>query len=160
MRKYCAFLREKDPCVAYTMDEKARRPFVGVVFKINNMKYYAPLSSPKPKHRAMKNQLDFLKISGGELGAINFNNMIPIHSNSIECVDIQGIPDKGYKSLLENQLSWCNSNREAIVIKAEKLYCLMTNDNKSKNLLHIAKRCCNFKLNEERYAEYCRKAVE
>lgn len=57
--EYCDFLRKSDPCVPYTMDKKRNRPFVGIVFSINGYKYYAPLTSPKPKHLAMKNQIDF-----------------------------------------------------------------------------------------------------
>ncbi|MDR1320575.1 MAG: type III toxin-antitoxin system ToxN/AbiQ family toxin, partial [Gracilibacteraceae bacterium] len=76
---YCDFLRKSDPCVPYTMDQKFTRPFVGIVFFVNSYNYYAPLTSPKPKHLCMKNQVDFLKINGGAWGAINFNNMIPVH---------------------------------------------------------------------------------
>lgn len=71
---YCDYLRESDPRVPYTMERKFIRPFVGIVFSVHNVHYYAPLTSPKPKHLHMKNQVDFLKIKGGEWGAINFNN--------------------------------------------------------------------------------------
>lgn len=39
-----------------------------------------------------KNQVDFLKINGGVWGAINFNNMIPIHSDQLEHIDIRILP--------------------------------------------------------------------
>lgn len=67
---YCDYLRKSDPCVPYTMEQKAIRPFVGIVFSVSNTHYYAPLTSPKPKHLRMKSQIDFLKIKGGEWGAI------------------------------------------------------------------------------------------
>lgn len=54
----------------------------GILFKIDTFEYFAPLSSPKLKHIKMKNTLDFLKIKNGELGAINFNNMIPVMKNN------------------------------------------------------------------------------
>ena len=72
---YCDYLRKSDPCVPYTMDQKEARPFIGIVLTLNDYDYYAPLTSPKPKHLHMKNQVDFLKINGGVWGAINFNNM-------------------------------------------------------------------------------------
>lgn len=75
---YCDYLRKFDPRVAYNMNEKEIRPFVGILFKIEDCEYFAPLSSPKPKHKKMKNTIDFLKIKNGELGAVNFNNMIPV----------------------------------------------------------------------------------
>ena len=67
---YCDYLRKSDPCVPYTMERKSIRPFVGIVFSVHNVRYYAPLISPKSKHLHMKNQIDFLKIKGGEWGAI------------------------------------------------------------------------------------------
>lgn len=51
---YCEFLRNADPCVPYTMQDKSLRPFVGIVFSLNAYHYYAPLTSPKPKHLRMK----------------------------------------------------------------------------------------------------------
>ena len=64
----------------------------------------------------------------GVWGAINFNNMIPIHSDQLEHIDIRILPtdDKAtvdYKNLLANQLSWCNTsaNAASIIQKAEKL---------------------------------------
>ena len=65
---YIDFLRNYDPKVAYNKNEE--RPYVGVVVQIGAIKYYAPFTSPKPKHRTMKNSVDFRKISGGQYGAI------------------------------------------------------------------------------------------
>jgi len=50
--------------------------------------YFAPLSSPKPKHLKIKSKLDFLKIDNGKLGAINFNNMLPFTENNIIKIDL------------------------------------------------------------------------
>lgn len=147
---YCDYLRKSDPCVPYTMEQKATRPFVGIVFSVNNVHYYAPLTSPKPKHLRMKNQVDFLKIKGGEWGAINFNNMIPVHPDSLIKVEMKILEtdsqaDRAYKNLLSNQLSWCNSHRETILKQAEKLYRLII-DGKAWDIL--VRRCCNFSLDE------------
>lgn len=51
---YCDFLRAQEPAVPYTRADKSTRPFVGVVFELNGFNYYAPLTSPKPKHLHMK----------------------------------------------------------------------------------------------------------
>lgn len=40
--------------------------------------YFVPVSSPKDKHLKMKNPVDFMKLDKGALGAINFNDMIPV----------------------------------------------------------------------------------
>lgn len=153
---YCDYLREEDPCVPYTMDKKASRPFVGIVFEVNGVSYYAPLTSPKPKHLKMKNQMDFLKINNGVWGAINFNNMIPVPLFCLTKVDMKITQEdtkdeKDYKNLLTNQLSWCNANKESVLKKAEKLYELVANERAPES---IRKRCCNFTLDEKRCQIY------
>nr|DAW40731.1 MAG TPA: Toxin ToxN, type III toxin-antitoxin system [Caudoviricetes sp.] len=157
---YCDFLRIKDPCVPYTMDKKSTRPFVGIVFSLNGYEYYAPLTSPKPKHLNMKNQIDFLKIDGGVLGAINLNNMIPIHSSSLQLINVKIMDSDSedevqYKNLLINQLSWCNRvhNSLNIIEKATKLYSTIT---KGEANAKLKSRCCNFLLDEEQYLIYCK----
>ncbi len=85
---YCDYLRKYDNKVAYNKHEKELRPFIGILFKIENCEYFAPLASPKEKHIKMKNKIDFLKIKGGELGAVNFNNMIPVKEQNYYLVDL------------------------------------------------------------------------
>ena len=82
--RYCDYLRKFDNKVAYNAGNKELRPFIGVLFEIENMKYFAPLSSPKEKHSRLKNTLDLLKIDGGKFGVINFNNMIRVYENNYE----------------------------------------------------------------------------
>lgn len=155
--EYCDYLRKSDSCVPYTMDRKSNRPFVGVLLQIHNMSYYAPLSSPKPKHRNMKNQLDLLKIDDGRYGVINFNNMIPIHNNSMTpvCLDISSTDspsDKQYKALLSNQLTWCNVNKNLIIQKAQRLYHIIAS---GKGWDSLNARCCNFIQDEILLQQYC-----
>ncbi|MDR3076940.1 MAG: type III toxin-antitoxin system ToxN/AbiQ family toxin [Synergistaceae bacterium] len=154
---YCDFLRQADPCVPYVSGNKGTRPFVGILLTVNGMRYYAPLTSPKSKHLSMKNQLDFMKINGGAWGAINFNNMIPIHPDCLAPVDLKISPadtkgDADYKNLLTNQLSWCNSHKNQIIKQSEKLYGLIS---KGSARPELSKRCCDFKTCERQYRIYC-----
>ena len=156
---YCDFLRATDPCVPFTMDSKSIRPFVGIVFSLNTFQYYAPLTSPKKKHLHMKNQIDFLKIKGGEWGAINFNNMIPVLPDCLKKIEISFLttdtkPDIDYKNLLSNQLSWCNSHKDAILKQAEKLYNMIAEGTAWESL---ANRCCSFPLDEQQSQIYAKK---
>ena len=151
---YCDYLRNYDKNIPYTMDNKATRPFIGIVIKIEHINYYAPLTSPKEKHLKMQNQIHFLKIDNGNLGAINFNNMIPVTEDNISKIEIKNIQDKDYKNLLENQLSWCNKkqNKQNILDKAKKLYDYINNPNNIKNVDRWEKikyRCCDFKKLEQ-----------
>lgn len=52
------------------------RKYIGVVFEINKFSYFAPLSSFKPKHKKMKESVDFIKIK--DYAVIDINNMIPV----------------------------------------------------------------------------------
>ena len=48
---------------------KETRPFVGIVVVCGTREYCVPLSSPKPKHKSMKNDMDFTKIMDGDQAA-------------------------------------------------------------------------------------------
>lgn len=132
------------------------RPLVGIILEIDGSKFYAPLSSPKAKHLKMNNSRDFIKIDSGNLGVINLNNMIPVLDKYIQEVDITNYAiknkhDVDYVNLLSNQLTWCNSNREAIKVKALKLYKLISKGYGNDNLML---RCCDFGLLIEKSKEY------
>ena len=156
--KYCDYLRKFDNKVPYNYKEKELRPFVGVLFKVNYLMYFAPLSSPKPKHLKLKSKLDFLKIDNGKLGAINFNNMLPVTENNIIILDLDKEcltkSEEKYTKLLKEQIYWLNRNDEKLYSRSKKLYDKYVDGTLDAN---IAKRCCNFKLLEEKCEEYYKK---
>jgi len=151
---YCDYLRTFDNRVAYNKNKKELRPF-GVLFTIKDYEYFAPLASPKPKHMKMKNTLDFFKIQDGKLGAVNFNNMIPVTKNNYLLIDLdkdtQIDKEIKYQKLLKEQLLWLNENFKTLKNKSFKLYNLYNEGKLSKS---ISGRCCNFKLLEEKCVEY------
>ena len=152
---YCDYLRKFDSKVPYNFDKKDNRPFVGALLEVNNCMYFAPLSSPKPKHLKMRNNLDFFKIDNGKLGAVNFNNMLPVLEKNIELINLENsdkkIKEKKYKKLLQEQIYWLNRNSEKLYKKAEKIYFDYKN-----NVLppSIKNRCCDFILLEEKCYKY------
>lgn len=85
---YCDYLRKYDKRVVYNKGKKELRPFIGVLFSIGDKEYFASLSSPKPKHQIMKNNIDFFKIDNGTLGVINFNNMIPVYKDNYDVITL------------------------------------------------------------------------
>ena len=142
--------------MSYNSGNKELRPFVGVLLEINKYKYFAPLSSPKPKHIHMKNKLDFYKIDGGKLGAINLNNMIPILDNEYTYADINinnalTNAERRYRILLNNQLHWLNRNGINLKYKAKELYANRVNNTLSQRM---KERCCDFQLLEEKCLAY------
>ena len=152
---YCDYLREFDNRVPYNKNEKELRPFIGILFEINSCEYFAPLSSPKPKHKNMKNTIDFFKIKKGELGAVNFNNMIPVKSDNYVLIDLNKETlteaENKYQKLLKEQLAWLNANFQQVKNKSSKLYQMY---NAGKLRVNVVNRCCNFKLLEEKCLQY------
>lgn len=152
---YCDYLRKFDNKVAYNKYEKELRPFIGILFKIDECEYFAPLSSPKEKHKKMKNTVDFFKIKNGELGAVNFNNMIPVNKNNYFLVELNKetltISEFKYQKLLREQLEWLNANYYQVKNKSFKLYNLYNSGKLPENIM---KRCCDFKLLEQKCNQY------
>lgn len=159
--KYCDYLRLYDKRVAYNSGVKELRPFVGVLFRVHGYEYFAPLSSFKKKHLKMKNTIDFFKIKNGELGVINFNNMIPVTQDNYKLLslnqDTNNQRERKKQMLLKKQLFWLNKNEKFLHLKSKKIY-----DDYCCEILPqtIRKRCCNFVLLEEKCLEYNKKYVE
>ncbi len=153
--EYCDYLRKFDNKVPYNKNEKELRPFLGILFEINTCEYFAPLSSPKEKHKKMKNTVDFFKIQNGSLGAVNFNNMIPVTKINYTLIDLNKetltMSELKYQKLLKEQLDWLNANYYQVKNKSSKLYDLYNNGKLSEN---IKSRCCKFKLLEEKCLQY------
>lgn len=106
---YIKYLNQFDKHIAYNKSEK--RPYIGVVIIVEGHYYFAPLFSPKPKHRTYKDNLTFFKIisikSKNDLGIIRFSDMIPVPLESVYLLDIKN-RSYGYKRLLSEQYSCIN----------------------------------------------------
>lgn len=147
--------------------EKKTRPFVGILILLGDKKYCVPLSSPKQKFEKKKNSVDFMRIThptkkneqGANklIGVLNFNNMIPIEDSLLAPVDLtihRGDDAKkaAYKSLMKDQLDFCQRNQDMILKRANKLYNLVTKY-PDKNI-NLTKRCCNFIKLEQALSRY------
>ena len=88
---YIWYLSQFDKHIAYNKDEK--RPYIGVVIIVDGHYYFAPLFSPKQKHKTYKDNLTFFKIvndkTKSDLGIIRFSDMIPVPQESVYLVDIK-----------------------------------------------------------------------
>ena len=153
---YCDYLRNYDKRVVYNKGKKELRPFIGVLFSIGDKEYFAPLSSPKPKHQIMKNNIDFFKIDNGTLGVINFNNMIPVVESALLLIDIDAMEDSKYQRLLQNQYKCIKADREQIQLTAKRLRdTLFKKDEElNGNDKKIKERCCDLPLLEEVVKHY------
>ena len=151
---YIDFLRKYDGKVADNKHET--RPYVGIVLETDSVKYYAPFSSPKPKHKTMKNTIDFRKIAAGLYGAINFNNMIPVTDSALILIDIEKIGDDKYRRLLQNQYKAIRGDTIQIQKTANLLRELLLSDDSelADYEIRIKERCCDIKLLEKIYIQY------
>ncbi len=127
---------------------KNNRPYIGVLFEINGIKYIAPLTSDKNQKLINKNinNITFHPIVdsyGNYLGSININNMIPVKNSNIEKVVFKDIKDKKYLSLIDKQLKLLNKDFDKIIKKSEKLYKIMTTENSAK--IKFESYCLDFK---------------
>lgn len=121
---------------------KETRPFVGIVVICNEKQYCIPLSSPKAKHKSMKNDVDFHRVldsKGKLIGVLDFNNMIPVREDVLQKVIIRIGPHdseeiKRYKNLMIDQLNFCQHNQDIIIAKANKLYKFVDKRNTSRQL--------------------------
>ena len=132
-----------------------RIALLGVLFEVNDFKYFAPLSSPKTKYLKMHDNVDFLKLKNGELGAVNFNNMLPVTLNNVIMIDLDSKAnvkkEELYRKMLKEQLYFLNRRRASLYRKASNLYFNYIN---KKLPINIFNRCCNFPLLEEKCKEY------
>ena len=161
---YCNFLREYDYRVTDNryVTYKNNRPYIGVVFTVDNVYYFAPLSSPKAKHRTMpNNMLDCIKIQNGNYGVINLNNMIPVNLKDIKIIDLQRPNKDNFDdiNILKNQYYWCNkpNNIKKIKKNARLVYDIKISNNQiHKKLLN---RTCDFKLLEQKCLEWQKMSI-
>lgn len=151
---FITYLRQFDTKVSENKNQT--RPYIGIVLEVNSVKYYAPFSSPKPKHKKMKNGKDFRKINNGLYGAINFNNMIPVLDSALIEIDIANIADVKYRRLLQNQYNSIKADEKGILKTAENLRKLIfdAETNLSAHDKVIKQRCCDLVLLEEKYIEW------
>lgn len=122
--------------------QQNERKYIGVVFHIHDMDYFAPLSSFKAKHRSMTESLDFIKIRN--YAVINLNNMFPVPSGQFSYVDISKERNSKYKSLLLTEYRYIKSIQEKIRKNAATLYQLKVKGTPSP----LTKRCNDFELLE------------
>ena len=149
-RQYSSYLGYYDDKVRLEHGVHSR-PYVGIVFEINEHKYFAPLSSPRDRFRRIPdNQIDFIKLENGALGGINLNNMIPVIDGQYNEIEID-INDT-YGNLLIDQLDIINS-REVINKISNNSKKLLTTHIVENNV-SLQKRCCDWEKLEKAARNY------
>lgn len=145
---------------------KTDRKYIGVVLKINDFEYFAPLSSPKPSDyfykkgvkQVKKNIIPIVRLvtdKGHLLGKIKLSNMIPVKSENITLYDIKGEPDKKYQSLIVKEMICVRKCKDEITKNALVLYNQKSKGYKNINYLNdtldfksLEVACLNYKKTE------------
>ena len=154
---YISYLSQFDKHIAYNKNQQ--RPYIGVVIIVQEHYYFAPLFSPKQKHKTYKENISFFRIinkkTKNELGIIRFSDMIPVPKEKVYLLDAKN-KSYGYKRLLSEQYSYINmtENKRKIINKAEKIYEIVTKNSKSKMAKFYKDLSCDFKLLEEKCLQY------
>lgn len=134
---------------------QSRKPFIGILFTINDLDYVAPLTSAKPKHSKIKNSNPatfkiFDGTTAGELLAlVQLNNMIPVTKENVTKLDTKS-QDLKYQFLLLKEINYIRANKEKLLSKALKLYDLVV----VKKQTHFVDISCDFKVLEEASSDY------
>lgn len=148
---YIKYLYSFDNRIQYNPDREdsytAKRPYLGIVLKIDEHNYFVPLEHPRITHKEMKNNIFIFKIHKGKYGILGFNNMIPVKEEQLIEFDINKETPK-YRQILISQYHFCNKHYNEIITKAKETYV------KSINNKFMKKICCNFKLLEEKCIRY------
>ena len=131
------------------ISQRHTRKYIGILFEINGMKYFAPLSSYKIKHKRLSETIDFIKI--GDMAVINLNNMFPVPEGIFIPKNPNLEKDLQYRTLLNNERRIIKQKTEQIINNAKSIYNhKLTNDGKSK----LSQRCNDFRLLEDKCREY------
>lgn len=146
--KYIRFMAGCDSRVQH--NKNARRPYVGVVLLVGSYRYFVPMESPKSNHANIKSGMHIMKLDGGRLGLLGFNNMLPVHDSALITFNIDDEPDEKYAELLRRQASYINRNKAAVYDHASKTYFAVT----QKGNEFLQRICCDFKKLERASARY------
>jgi hypothetical protein len=146
--KYILYLSSFDSRIYH--NKNGKRPYLGIVIDLKDIKYFVPMVSPKKKHKKMKNNLDFHKIEGGKYGALNFNAMIPVGNEDYNLMDFSSL-EKYRVTQMNDQLKWFQLNKDLIIQKANNIRHRFLNNSLPKP---IKERCLNFIILEEKLKEW------
>ena len=145
---YTKYLQQFDSRIPNINYESGNNKFVcGVVFAINDIQYYAPIS-----HMTVKQATNLIIYDKGKpISSIRFSFMFPAKVEVLTRKDISLIAktNPSYANLLATELSFCSAHEAEILKKAEIVYKIGCNENHRYN-----KYCVDFKRIEKIYNDF------
>jgi len=147
---YITYLQNIDkrvPKVDYSAVGLHDKFLCGIVLKVNEYDYFAPISSFKISQRT---NIIIKDDNGKDVASIRFSFMIPVPSDVVSLKRIADEVSPQYRMLLNMELRFCRRNASAIYSRARFVYDAAT-VKKDPLMLKI---CCDFKSLEAACAEY------
>lgn len=167
-KEYLDYLREFDSFVPSLDGYGGKfKPFFGKLFSVDQLDYYAPISSGKQKHTQiretslfykvyLRNESDEEKLVKKPVAVVDLKHIIPVPATQATPLDNESILNNEaygnssekskYLVLLRQELNWVNQKESEIVENAKKLHMkCMTIES-----FHIHKKCLNLRLLEQK----------
>lgn len=154
---YINTIQKIDKKVLLNKSLNRKRPYLGIIYLINDITYFIPIASFKEKHNNIKNsQIDIVKIydkNNKGIAILQLNNMIPVPLNKVHLLDIKKLKssnnkdDIDYANLLQKELDFINK-KEIIEIINHKINKLRKIYKQQRNI-QIINRCCDWDKIEE-----------
>jgi len=157
---YTDFLFKADNRVSKNINKSYQRPYIGVLFKIEDKKYFAPLTSTKKGQKLSLNPVPenatFFPIDDCKLGGVNINNMIPVVDSAYWLADLDISPEDAQwlvrkKIMLRKTIRFLRKHEERLILKAKFLYNKSCEGKLSEKQSRIV---CDFKRLEEAAKTY------
>lgn len=148
---YIEYLKQFDPKVPNIVYDSHQKFLCGVVFKINGMKYYVPVSSFN--REVQSNYL--IQVGGIPVGSLRFSFMFPVPDSEIELKRLWREQDNDYRFLMSKELNFCVEHSEAIQAKARSVYFTV-----QRNRAKLGHYFCDFKKLERKCKEWIYKEDE
>jgi protein AbiQ len=148
--KYIDFLMRYDkrvPMVDYSTVSRYDKFLCGIVLKVNEHDYFAPISSFRTPQRT---NIIIKDANGKDVASIRFSFMIPVPPNVVSIKKISDEPSEKYRILLNMELQFCRRNANAIFSRARFVYESVT----IKKDPFMVKNCCDFTVLEAACVEY------
>ena len=159
-KNYIKYLSEFEKHISYNKDDIGHsRPYIGIVLKIEDYKYFVPLYSYKEHYKKYKDNPSFFFVydrKNKPLAIIKFLVMIPVPRGvNVTSLLKYNEQDDKYKNLVSAEYRYINSNKEEIYKRANKMYIAVT---KHKNN-YLKTISCDFKVLEEKCLKYKQKMI-
>ena len=161
---YTDFLYKADQRVSKNVNMIYQRPYIGVLFKVQDKEYFAPLTTHSKGKRLCESpkaeNVTFLPIENCQYGGINFNNMIPLVKGVYWSFNAEYHPtdlpnERAKKDIYQRIIRFLRKNEQDIVTKAKYLYDLKCKGKLYPNYDNIT---CDFKKLELAASHYKPKA--